>query len=122
METKKSALFIIKERVPGLNGSDGLIREHFHAAGKRKKRYINLIMAQKTIGFKTPVNVIYTRYACRLMDWDNHCASFKHIGDALVACNIIPDDKPSVIINFIPMQVKVKKREQELIKIEIKEY
>ena len=113
------SIFEIKEKVPGLNGSDGLIREHFHAAKKRKQHYIDLIESQKQCEHKAPVTITFTRFACRLMDWDNHCASFKHLGDSLVACGVITDDKPSVVQNFIPLQIKVNKKCDELIRIRI---
>ena len=65
----------IKEKVPGLNGNDGLIREHFRNAIKRKTHYNYLILNQKIHKYKKSVKIKYCRYTCRLMDWDNHCAS-----------------------------------------------
>jgi hypothetical protein len=48
------------------------------------------------------------------MDWDNFAASFKHIGDSLVAAGVIIDDKPSIIIQFLPQQIKSKIKEQRV--------
>lgn len=113
------SIFEIQEKVPGLNGENGLIREHFHAAKKRKLHYIDLIKSQMKHKHQGTVMITYSRYTCQLMDWDNHCASFKHLGDALVACEVIEDDKPSVVTDFIPMQFKVKKRSEEKIIIRV---
>lgn len=107
------------QKVPGLNGSDGLMQEHFH---KKKERVKNLIMEIKANSLnkhKGPVQVTYTRHTCQPMDWDNHCASFKHVGDALVKSGTITDDNPSVLRIFRPRQVKVKKKEEQRITIHI---
>ena len=37
----------------------------------------------------------------------------KHLGDSLVNCGIIKDDNPKIIKEFIPIQIKVKKKEEE---------
>ena len=67
------------------------------------------------------VTIQFIGYKSVLMDWDNFCSSFKHIGDALVKSKIIIDDKPSVVIQFIPQQIKCKRVEQKVIVI-IKDY
>ena len=101
---------VIPERVPGLNNSDGLIRENHWDAKIRKDRYFILCLSQRKIRHKGRVTVQFIRYTIAEMDWDNMCASFKHIGDSLVKANIIQDDKPQIIIKFIPDQIKVSKR------------
>lgn len=116
------AIFKLTCKVPGLNGSDGLIREHYRKAKERKVRYLILLLHQNQTRFKGKVEITYTRYTTRLMDWDNHCASFKHLGDALVKIGIIEDDNPNIIVKFDPKQVRVKHRIEEFIKIEIKSY
>jgi len=98
---------------PGLNGPDGLMRQHFRDAARIKDRLTWEIRAQKsgpTIGY--PVRVVYTRYTATLMDWDNACASFKHIGDALTAAGILADDNPKIIAEFLPRQIKCRRTEQ----------
>ena len=98
---------------PGLNGSAGLIRQHFRNAAKLKERLIWDVKSQRrgpTIS--QPVRVTYTRYTASLMDWDNACASFKHIGDALTAAGVLADDSPKIIAEFLPRQVKCKRDEQ----------
>jgi hypothetical protein len=123
---KSEALFVSIElpfTMPGLNGDDGLMRQHWSEIEKTKKVLKAYIIQQcKGIKFLGKVNVTYTRYAFQLMDWDNHCASFKHIGDSLVDCGILIDDKPEVIENFIPKQVKVKRSEDFYTTIFIEKY
>lgn len=88
---------------------------------KLRDRWILLVKeAAPDISFSGPVIITYTRCSSRLMDWDNMCASFKVIGDALVRAGVIPDDDPSIVQYFIPRQAKVKREEQKVI-IEIQE-
>lgn len=99
----------------GLNGDDGLIRQHFRESAKVKIRLKLLLMEQKPRGFipiDYPVRITYTRYCSRYMDWDNACASFKWIGDSLVSAGFLKDDAPSIIQEFIPRQIKVKRAEE----------
>ena len=106
--------FTLPYLTPGLNGNDGLIRQHFAAAGKMKKKILLDILSQRRTGLRPisqPVRVTYTRYTSRFMDWDNACATFKHIGDALQRAGIISDDSPKVIVEFVPRQVKCKMSE-----------
>ena len=115
-------IIVIPEIVPGLNGSDGLIREHYHAAKKRKARYSMLCISQKKGSHKGRVTIHFIRYTIKLMDWDNMAASFKHIGDSLVKANIIQDDKPSIIKPFIPDQIKVSKLADQKSVVIIEDY
>lgn len=111
----------IAETAPGLNGSDGLIREHYHAKRKRKERYMWLIRQQKPKKHKGKVVLTYTRQCVRKMDWDNLAASFKLFGDALVDLGIIEDDNPDVIVEFNPRWKKAKGYKTEKTIIEIKD-
>jgi hypothetical protein len=109
--------------MPGLNGDDGLMRQHWSEIEKTKTIIKAYLMKEcPNTKFSGKVSITYTRYAFQLMDWDNHCASFKHIGDCLVDFGILVDDKPDVIINFIPKQVKVKRSEQFYTTILIEKY
>ena len=103
--------------IPGLNGSDGLIREHWAAAKKRKLKYQYLIRSQTKNRHKGSVRIQYIGYKSILMDWDNFAASFKHIGDSLVNCKVIADDKPDIIVEFLPKQIKCKRKEQKIVVI-----
>ncbi len=98
---------------PGLNGPDGLMRQHHRQAAALKKRLAWEIRAQRIYPTITePVRVTYIRHTARLMDWDNACASFKHIGDALIDAGVIADDSPAIIAEFIPRQIKTNKAAQ----------
>jgi Holliday junction resolvase RusA-like endonuclease len=111
--------------MPGLNGKDGLIREHF---AKRKERMKSLqwqikgAIAPKNPKHEGQVVIRYTRHTCTPMDWDNCCASFKLVGDAMVELGIITDDNPKVIVKFIPDQIKVSKRKEQKTVIEIEDF
>ena len=110
METR----IIINEVIPGLNGSDGLMQEHYRNAIKRKERYIWLVKSQTTNKHLGAVSIEYIGYKSTFMDWDNFCASFKHLGDSLVACGVISDDNPAIVQEFKVKQVKSKKNEQHI--------
>jgi Holliday junction resolvase RusA-like endonuclease len=107
--------------VNGLNGKNGLIREHFHQAKKTREKYKFIIMSQTRNRHRGKVCVEYIGYKIRLMDWDNFSASFKHIGDALVKSGVIKDDNPKIIVQFLPEQIKVSKRIEQKVIIKIKD-
>jgi hypothetical protein len=101
---------------PGLNGSEGLMRQHYRHAAELKKRIVWDILAQKNgKTIDEPVRVTYIRHTAYLMDWDNACASFKHIGDALIDAGVIVDDNPNFIAEFKPVQIKCPKAEQKTV-------
>lgn len=109
-------IFILPFITPGLNGPDGLMRQHFHKTKPLKDKLTALILSQRPRGhcvITAPCRVTYIRHTSTLMDWDNACASFKHIGDALVAAKIIVDDNPTVLAEFIPKQIKCKRKEHK---------
>lgn len=107
--------------VDGLNGKNGLIRQHFHQAKITREKYLFIIMSQTRNRHKGKVVVEYIGYKIRLMDWDNFSASFKHIGDALVKANVLTDDNPKIIVQFLPEQIKVSKRIEQKVIIKIKD-
>ncbi len=104
----------IKGVIPGLNGKTGLIREHYRNAKKRKDLYRVLLRGQNPPKHKGKVIIRYIGYKTILMDWDNFSASFKHIGDALTDLGVIQDDKPSIVVQFLPEQIKCKRIEQRV--------
>ena len=104
---------ILKEVVPGLNGKNGLIRQHFHQAKQTRERFRLIFMSQTKNRHPGSVCVHYIGYKCRFMDWDNFSASFKHIGDALVKAKIITDDNPKIIQQFNVQQIKVSKLSEQ---------
>lgn len=111
---------IIRQHIPGLNGSDGLIRENRFARKKRKEKIMAEIAAQPLAKFKGKVEVTYERKCIKFLDWDNFGASFKLIGDSLVDLGIIQDDSPKYISTFIPVQTRVYHRVDEMTIIFIK--
>lgn len=115
MELEQKLILKLDFLTHGLNGDDGLIRQHFRKAKLLKIKLKILFLQQRPRGHKPiskPIRITYIRYTSRLMDWDNASASFKHIGDALTAANIISDDSPKVVREFKPLQVKCKEAEQ----------
>lgn len=105
--------------VDGLNGGKGLMRGHWTQWKKLKQLYMTIIYDQMAKGVIRKhlgkVKVTYIGYKSVLMDWDNFGASFKHIGDAMVKCGVIADDKPSVVVEFLPKQEKVKRVDQRVV-------
>ncbi len=107
--------------VAGLNGSKGLMRGHWSAIKKQKELYQQIAKDQLKEGkirrHLGQVKVTYVGYKSCLMDWDNFCASFKHIGDALVKEKILVEDNPKIIQEFLPKQIKCKRVDQKVIVI-----
>lgn len=105
--------------IAGLNGDKGLMRSHWSNTKKQKDLYKLIIgdhlRENKVRKHEGKVTIQYIGYKSILMDWDNFCSSFKHIGDALVEKEIIKDDKPSIVTQFIPQQIKCKRDEQKVI-------
>lgn len=116
LQLKLKLLLTLDFLTKGLNGSDGLIREHYREAARTKKRLTWLLHSQNKdrLKFSKPCKITYTRYTSRMMDWDNACASFKHLGDALQLAGIITDDSPKVLKEFVPLQISCKKIEERM--------
>lgn len=115
----EKSILTIDGIVAGLNGDEGLMRSHWTKIKKIKSLYLEIIRIQLAAGkikqHTGPVKITYIGYKSRLMDWDNFCSSFKHIGDSLVKAQIITDDKPSIVTSFIPQQIKCKRIEQKAV-------
>jgi hypothetical protein len=109
MEAQAERFVIVLPRLlAGLNGDKGLKRQHFYDYRK------DLIVLQWELkAMRIPcfigkkVSIVYERHETHPMDWDNHCASFKMIGDALVKLRILDDDSPEIIKTFTPAKKKV---------------
>ena len=106
---------------PGLNGSDGLIREHHHRKKKRQTAIKWEIISKSPIKHEGKVIITYTRGSVTAPDWDNLCASFKHWGDGLVSAGIIKDDKPSIVVEFKPRYERAKNHKSTYTIIEIED-
>jgi len=107
--------------IAGLNGSKGLMRSHWSNTKKQKEIFQSIISQHlrdnKMRKHSGEVSIEYIGYKTRFMDWDNFCASFKHIGDSLVKMGIIVDDSPKIVTQFIPSQIKVPQIGQKVVVI-----
>lgn len=103
-------------------GPNVLLRMHW-SKRRRKQEEIKLdILANNYVlpVFEGQVEVVYTRYYCRLpMDWDNAAGSFKLLGDGLVELGVIEDDNPNIVVRFEPQQEKVAKVKEAGYTVEI---
>lgn len=86
------------------------------------KQMCLLVMTQTRNRHLGRVTITVQRYACRLMDWDNFCAGFKPIGDALRHTKVIVDDNPEIVVKFIPEQYKVAHKPEERVIIRINDH
>ena len=98
----------INEVAPMLNGKDGLKRMHYHAYARLRDKWTWLIRSVTNANIKGRVSITYTRSSVTAPDWDNLCASFKPIGDALVKNGVIEDDNPEIVVEFKPQWRKAK--------------
>jgi len=109
--------------LPGLNGKDGLIRQHYRQATKVKDELLSEVKSRyKGISFGSQrVGVVCTRYYCGTpMDFDNASSSFKHLMDAIVKAGLIADDGPGTIDSWTVRQVRVGKRVDQKMEVKIK--
>jgi len=120
-QTVDSVTVSIPFLLPGLNGKDGLIRQHYHNAAKVKAQLLAQVKAKKSGTFgDARVKVICTRFYCgAAMDFDNAAASFKHFMDAIVKAGIIADDGPDIIDEWTVRQIRVEKRNLQKMQVEI---
>ena len=107
-------VIIIEGLIAGLNGADGLMREHFRQGIKKKEKYQRLIRSQTKNRHLGQVSITYIGYKSVLMDWDNFAASFKYLGDSLVKTKVIVDDNPKIVRPFIVQQIKCKRKDQRV--------
>lgn len=96
-----------------------LLRKHWSFRDTLKTSLSWQIKQQTKDKHPGKVKIEFYRFAVQLQDWDNHCSSFKCCGDALTACQVLTDDKPDIVVEFIPKQEKVKKKELERIAVRI---
>jgi hypothetical protein len=98
----------IPEVAPMLNGSGGLKNMHYRNYMKLRDRWIAIIREMTSVRIIGKVHLTYIRSSVQAPDWDNLCASFKPIGDALVENGVIQDDNPKIIETFTPIWRKAK--------------
>ena len=120
-ETVESLTVALPRLLAGLNGKDGLIRQHHHQATKQKDEILAYVKSMRhgTFG-KARVKVICTRHYCGTpMDFDNAAASFKYLLDAIVKAGIIADDGPKTIEEWTVRQVRAASRKEQKMEIQI---
>lgn len=98
--------------IRGLNGSGGLMQQHWSKARKEKERFVERIKALNPPKFTGQVRITYTRYCNRYMDWDNMVSTGKFPFDALVKCGVLVDDSPKYVVVLIPKQIISKNKDQ----------
>ena len=96
-------VFELPIALPGLNGSKGLIRQHWTSAAKMKGWLLDQVLAAELRCHDGQVRILYSRTSKKLCDWDNCMSSAKFLLDALVKAGVIKDDSPK----FIPEQPKL---------------
>ncbi len=89
--------FELQIALPGLNGSKGLIRQHWSNAAKMKDWLLHKVLEAELRCHEGQVRITYTRRSKKMMDWDNCMSSFKHVCDALVKARVIRDDSLKII-------------------------
>lgn len=120
-ETLTSLTVSLPRLLPGLNGKDGLMRQHFRAATAAKGELLAWVKSQRfgTFG-PARVTVVCTRHYCgNPMDYDNAAASFKHLLDALVKAGVIADDGPRIIDAMTFRQVRCTTKKVQHMTVEI---
>lgn len=114
-----TSIIKIQGIVQGLNGSTGLMNNHWTNRKKIKQLYCTVIEDHLKSGaakkHEGKVTIEYIGYKSLFADWDNYCASFKFLGDGLVKCGVIKDDSPKIVTQFLPGQVKCKRSEQRVV-------
>jgi hypothetical protein len=90
----------IPDTAPMLNGDKGLMRMHYRSYMKLKDKWVLLIRSVTSAKLQGRVSIDYYRSSVIAPDADNLCASFKPIGDALVANGVIEDDSFKVVSRF----------------------
>lgn len=98
--------------IKGLNGSSGLMQQHWGKSRKEKEQFTARIKALNPPQFPGPVRLTYTRHTVRLMDWDNMASTAKHPFDGLKHNKVVVDDSPEYIVEFIPKQFKSRNKDQ----------
>lgn len=102
-------------RVPGNNGTGGLLRLHWAARKKLAERLDWIVRAQTSYCHTGAVHLELVRYSMSstLMDYDNLVSTGKFVLDSIVRRKVIVDDNPSVIVTRLYRQEKVKGKDEQ---------
>lgn len=120
-ETATHLVVTLPRLLPGLNGSKGLMRQHFRKAAEVKDELLAWVKQQRYPTFgDSRVVVVCTRHFCgNAMDWENAASSVKHLMDALVKAGVIKDDCPKIIEEMSFKQVRCASKKEQKMTVEI---
>lgn len=120
-ETTAHLVVTLPRLLPGLNGSNGLMRQHYREAAKVKDDLLAWVKQQRYPTFgDLRVVVVCTRHYCgNAMDWENAASSVKHLMDALVKAGVIKDDSPKIIETMSHQQLRCGSKKEQKMTIEI---
>lgn len=99
---------------PGINGSNGLKREHWAKYQNRKLALGWRLRIMDIPKFSGKAQINLTFYHSMLADEDSLTSRFKIIGDCLVDMGVFIDDSPEYVTIEKPVQVKSRRKEQKL--------
>ncbi len=121
-ETTDHLVVTLPRLLPGMNGKDGLIRQHFRNATRVKEELLVWAKGLRLPTFgESRVTVVCARHYCgNPMDFDNAASSFKHLLDALVKAGVIKDDGPKTIEAMTFRQVGCRSKKEQCMTVEIK--
>ena len=102
-------------KLPGNNGTGGLLRLHWAKRKKLAERLDWIVRLQTSYCHKGAVHVELVRYSMSsiLLDFDNLVSTGKYPIDSIVRRKVIIDDNPSIIVSRIYRQVKVKSKDEQ---------
>lgn len=98
--------------IHGLNGSKGLMQQHWAMARKEKEKFTARVKSLNPPQITGQVRLTMIRHTVRFMDIDNLCSTIKLPLDAIRNNKVIQDDGPEIIAEFIPRQVKCRRKDQ----------
>lgn len=120
-ETTAHLVVTFPRLLPGLNGSNGLMRQHYREAAKVKDDLLAWVKQQRypTFGDSRVVAVCTRHYCGNAMDWENAASSVKHLMDALVKAGVIKDDSPKIIEEMSFRQARCASKKVQKMTVEI---
>jgi len=101
--------------IPGLNGKNGLMSEHWSMRLKRKKAMMMRLKVLNPPKFKGIVEISFKTYVSILSDTeDNLPAKRKVLYDCFVTLGIIEGDSPFILKSTPPQQIKSRRKDQRV--------
>lgn len=102
-------------RLPGNNGTGGLLRLHWAKRKKLAERLDWIVRSQTSYCHAGAVHMELVRYSMSsiLLDFDNLVSTGKYPIDSIVRRKVILDDNPSIIVGRVYRQEKVKSKDEQ---------